>query len=185
MDHAREAARSRARLQGAGAAGRVDSGHLRLRGHDLRSRLDELAAAAWLACDRIPVLLHLRDQAQQAARAGSAGLIAIARLLDGAAVAAAIKEELKPAVAAFAAAAGRPPGLALVLAGDDSASAIYVRSKEKSAAESGIAVHVHRLPASTSLPELSALVLALNADNRIDGILVQDPLPPGMGKNAS
>ena len=92
---------------------------------------------------------------------------------------------MKPAVAAFAAAAGRPPGLALVLAGDDPASAIYVRSKEKSAAESGIAVHVHRLPASTSPAELSGLVLALNADNRIDGILVQDPLPAGMGKDAS
>jgi methylenetetrahydrofolate dehydrogenase (NADP+)/methenyltetrahydrofolate cyclohydrolase len=100
-------------------------------------------------------------------------------------VAAAIKEEMKPAVAAFAAAAGRPPGLALVLAGDDPASAIYVRSKEASAAESGIAVYVHRLPASTPLSELSALVVALNADDRIDGILVQDPLPAAMGRDAS
>lgn len=100
-------------------------------------------------------------------------------------MAAAIREELKPAVAAFAAAAGRPPGLALVLAGDDPASAIYVRSKEKSASESGIAVDVHRLPATTTLDEVLALVDRLNRDPRIDGILVQDPLPEGMGKGAS
>ncbi|MEX2271036.1 MAG: bifunctional 5,10-methylenetetrahydrofolate dehydrogenase/5,10-methenyltetrahydrofolate cyclohydrolase [Vicinamibacterales bacterium] len=138
-----------------------------------------------MAGDRLPPLLHVRHQAQQAARAGSAGLTTGARRLDGVAVAAAIRAELKPAVAAFAAAAGRPPGLALVLAGDDPASAIYVRSKEKSAAESGIAVDVHRLPASMTLEELLALVGRLNGDDRIDGILVQDPLPAAMGKGAS
>jgi len=72
-----------------------------------------------------------------------------------------------------------------VLVGDDPASAIYVRSKEKSAADSGIAVRVHRLPSSTPLGELLALVAALNADAAIDGILVQDPLPSAMGKGAS
>lgn len=106
-------------------------------------------------------------------------------MLDGAATAAAIREELKPAVAAFAAAAGRPPGLALVLVGDDPASAIYVRSKEKSAAESGIAVRAHRLPSTTALADVLALVARLNADDGVDGILVQDPLPEAMGKGAS
>ena len=72
-----------------------------------------------------------------------------------------------------------------MLVGDDPASAIYVRSKEKSAAESGIAVRVHRLPSSTPIEELLALVASLNADAAIDGILVQDPLPPAMGKGAS
>ena len=108
-----------------------------------------------------------------------------ARRLDGAAVAAAIRAELRPAAAAFAAKAGRPPGLALVLVGDDPASAIYVRSKEKSASESGIAVQVHRLPASTPLDDLLGLVARLNQDDAIDGILVQDPLPPSMGQGAS
>ncbi|HUF25101.1 MAG TPA: bifunctional 5,10-methylenetetrahydrofolate dehydrogenase/5,10-methenyltetrahydrofolate cyclohydrolase [Vicinamibacterales bacterium] len=108
-----------------------------------------------------------------------------ARRLDGAALAAQIREELKPAAAAFAARAGRPPGLALVLVGDDPASAIYVRSKEASAAESGIAVQVHRLPASTPLDDLLDLVARLNQDDAIDGMLVQDPLPPSMGKGAS
>lgn len=88
-------------------------------------------------------------------------------------------------MAAFAATAGRAPGLALVLAGGDPASAIYVRSKEKSASESGIAVDVHRLPAETPLDDVLALVARLNADSRIDGILVQDPLPAAMGKGAS
>jgi methylenetetrahydrofolate dehydrogenase (NADP+) / methenyltetrahydrofolate cyclohydrolase len=108
-----------------------------------------------------------------------------ARTLDGAALAAALRDELRPAVAAYAATAGRPPGLALVLVGDDPASAIYVRSKEKSAAESGIAVQVHRLPASTPLDDLLSLVARLNQDDAVDGILVQDPLPPGMGTGAS
>lgn len=108
-----------------------------------------------------------------------------ARRLDGAALAATIRAELKPEVAAFTAAAGRPPGLALVLVGDDPASAIYVRSKEQSASESGIAVHAHRLPAATSLEELLALVDTLNRDDRVDGILVQDPLPEAMGRGAA
>ncbi|MDQ3069762.1 MAG: bifunctional 5,10-methylenetetrahydrofolate dehydrogenase/5,10-methenyltetrahydrofolate cyclohydrolase, partial [Acidobacteriota bacterium] len=80
---------------------------------------------------------------------------------------------------------GRAPRLALVLVGDDPASGIYVRSKEKSAAESGIAVGVHRLPASTSLDDLLSLVDTLNRDDGVDGILVQDPLPAAMGKGAS
>jgi len=108
-----------------------------------------------------------------------------ARRLDGAAVAAAIREELKPAVAAFASKAGRPPGLALVLVGDDPASAIYVRSKETSAADSGIAVRAHRLPSTTPLADVLALVERLNADGSVDGILVQDPLPAAMGTGAS
>ena len=88
-------------------------------------------------------------------------------------------------MAAVTARLGRPPALTLVLAGDDPASAIYVRSKEKAAGESGIEVAVRRLPESATLDELLAVVRALNADDRIDGILVQSPLPAGMGRGAA
>jgi methylenetetrahydrofolate dehydrogenase (NADP+)/methenyltetrahydrofolate cyclohydrolase len=105
-----------------------------------------------------------------------------ARRLEGAPVAAAIRTELAPAVAAFAARRGRPPALHIVLVGDDPASQIYVSSKEKSGTESGLRVVVHRLPATTSGEALLAEVRALNADDGCDGILVQAPLPPALGK---
>ena len=107
-----------------------------------------------------------------------------ARRLDGAAAAAAIRAELASSVAAFAAAAGRPPALSIVLVGDDPASHVYVRGKERAAEETGLAVVVHRLPATTTLGELLSLVRELNADGRVDGILVQSPLPAAMGKGA-
>jgi methylenetetrahydrofolate dehydrogenase (NADP+)/methenyltetrahydrofolate cyclohydrolase len=102
--------------------------------------------------------------------------------LDGAAVAAAIRSELTPAVAAFAARRGRPPALHIVLVGDDPASQIYVRSKEKSGTEAGLRVVVHRLPPATSGDALLGLVRQLNADDGCDGILVQSPLPHALGK---
>jgi methylenetetrahydrofolate dehydrogenase (NADP+)/methenyltetrahydrofolate cyclohydrolase len=105
-----------------------------------------------------------------------------ARRLDGTATAAAIRAELTPAVAAFAARRGRPPALHIVLVGDDPASQIYVRSKEKSGHEAGLQVVVHRLAAATSGPNLLALVRQLNADDACDGILVQSPLPHALGK---
>jgi methylenetetrahydrofolate dehydrogenase (NADP+)/methenyltetrahydrofolate cyclohydrolase len=108
-----------------------------------------------------------------------------ARRLDGAAVAAQIRAELASEVKALEARLGRPPALSLVLVGDDPASAIYVRSKDKAAAEGGIAVDVHRQPASTRLEDLLALVHRLNQDDRIDGILVQSPLPAAMGRGAA
>lgn len=96
-----------------------------------------------------------------------------ARLIDGKAVAAAVRAEVAAGVAAF----GRAPGLAVVLVGDDPASAVYVRSKDRAAAAAGIAPQTHRLPARTAEADLLALVRRLNADPEVDGILVQMPLP--------
>ena len=108
-----------------------------------------------------------------------------ARLLDGHAVAAAIREAVLPDVRAFTASAGRPPGLGIVLVGDDPSSEIYVRNKVKAGAETGLWVDLQRLPATASLDELLALVARLNASDAHDGILVQAPLPAAMGKHAA
>jgi methylenetetrahydrofolate dehydrogenase (NADP+)/methenyltetrahydrofolate cyclohydrolase len=107
-----------------------------------------------------------------------------ARLLDGTAVAQAIRQELAPDVAAFTARAGRPPGLALVLVGEDPASHLYVNSKLKSAGESGLRADIERLPANASLPSLLTLIERLNGSGVHDGILVQSPLPDAMGPDA-
>lgn len=107
-----------------------------------------------------------------------------ARLIDGRAFAARLRERVAAAVPAFAAAAGRAPGLAVVLVGDDPASGIYVRSKGKATLEAGMASFEHRLPDTTSQSDLIALVEALNADERVDGILVQLPLPAGIDDKA-
>jgi methylenetetrahydrofolate dehydrogenase (NADP+)/methenyltetrahydrofolate cyclohydrolase len=109
---------------------------------------------------------------------------ATARLLDGTAVAAEIRAGLQDRIAAFTRARGRPPGLGIVLAGDDSSSEIYVRNKLKSAAESGLRADLHRLPATASLDEVLATVARLNASQDHDGILVQSPLPPALGRDA-
>jgi len=107
-----------------------------------------------------------------------------ARILDGAAVAAQIREELRPAVADFTARAGRPPGLGVVLAGEHAASEIYVSSKLKAAADLGCRADLVRLQASASLDEALAAVRTLNESEVHDGILVQSPLPDGMGSHA-
>jgi methylenetetrahydrofolate dehydrogenase (NADP+)/methenyltetrahydrofolate cyclohydrolase len=107
-----------------------------------------------------------------------------ARVLDGAAVANAIRTEIGPAVAAFTARAGRPPGLGIVLVGDDPASAIYVRNKLKSGAEAGLRTDLEQMPATATLPELLAVVDRLNRSEAHDGILVQSPLPAAMGEDA-
>ena len=107
-----------------------------------------------------------------------------ARLLDGTAVGQAIRQELAAGVAAFTARAGRPPRLALVLVGDDPASHLYVNSKMKSAAESGLLADVERLPATASLASLLTLIDRLNRSDVHDGILVQSPLPDAMGAGA-
>jgi methylenetetrahydrofolate dehydrogenase (NADP+)/methenyltetrahydrofolate cyclohydrolase len=75
---------------------------------------------------------------------------------------------------------GRQPGLAVVQVGEDPASSIYVRNKRKAAAEAGIASFAYDLPATTSASDLLALVDRLNRDDRVDGILVQFPLPKGI-----
>ena len=105
-----------------------------------------------------------------------------ARRLDGVAVARAIREELRPAVATFTAAAGRAPSLHILLIGDDPGSQVYVRNKERAGTETGLNVVVHRLPASSSATEVMGQVRALNADPSCDGILVQSPLPHALGK---
>ncbi len=108
-----------------------------------------------------------------------------ARLLDGRAIAAAIRESVLPDVHAFTARAGRPPGLAIVLVGESPASEIYVRNKVRAGTESGLRVDLNRLPATASLGELLSLVERLNASDVHDGILVQSPLPDAMGKGAA
>jgi methylenetetrahydrofolate dehydrogenase (NADP+) / methenyltetrahydrofolate cyclohydrolase len=107
-----------------------------------------------------------------------------ARRLDGAAVASAIRAEVQPEIDDFIKRTGRPPGLALVLVGHDPASELYVGSKLKSAGENGLRADIERLPASASLGELLRLVERLNASDVHDGILVQSPLPAGMGPEA-
>ena len=100
-----------------------------------------------------------------------------ARVIDGKAVAATVRDEVKARVDAFVAAHGRAPGLEVVLVGDDPASQVYVRSKEKAATSVGIRGGVHRLPADTTQEALAQVVTKLNADPNVDGILVQLPLP--------
>ena len=100
-----------------------------------------------------------------------------ARRIDGKGAAAAIRDKVAERVAAFVERIGRPPGLATVLVGEDPASAVYVRSKNRATAEAGMAGFAHNLPDSTTESELLQLVTDLNADERVDGILVQLPLP--------
>ena len=107
-----------------------------------------------------------------------------ARRLDGAAVAAQIRAELVPRVAAFAAAQGRPPGLSVVLAGGRPESVIYVRNKLKAVSDAGCRADLHRLEETASLEEALATVRRLNADDAVDAILVQSPLPERMGDGA-
>jgi methylenetetrahydrofolate dehydrogenase (NADP+)/methenyltetrahydrofolate cyclohydrolase len=108
-----------------------------------------------------------------------------ARLLDGRAIAAQIRESVLPDVHAFTARAGRPPGLGIVLVGEDPSSEIYVRNKVRTGTESGLWVDLQRLPAAATLDDLLALVARLNASDRHDGILVQAPLPAAMGRGAA
>ncbi|MCL2448122.1 MAG: bifunctional methylenetetrahydrofolate dehydrogenase/methenyltetrahydrofolate cyclohydrolase FolD [Polyangiaceae bacterium] len=103
-----------------------------------------------------------------------------ARILDGKALAETVRGEVRAGVEAFRARYGRAPGLDVVLVGDDPASVIYTRSKEKASNEVGIRGKLHTLPASTSEADLVEQVRALNADPAIDGILVQLPLPKGI-----
>jgi methylenetetrahydrofolate dehydrogenase (NADP+) / methenyltetrahydrofolate cyclohydrolase len=100
-----------------------------------------------------------------------------AAIIDGKAYAATLRGLIAEGVAAFKGEAGATPGLAVVLVGDDPASAVYVRSKEKLTVEVGMQSFAHRLPADTAQDDLIALIDRLNADDAVDGILVQLPLP--------
>jgi methylenetetrahydrofolate dehydrogenase (NADP+) / methenyltetrahydrofolate cyclohydrolase len=107
-----------------------------------------------------------------------------ARLLDGTAVAARIRDDLRPRVVAFTERAGRPPGLGIVLVGEHPASEIYVRNKLKSAADIGCRADLYRLPAASTLDDVLGQVRELNESPLHDGILVQSPLPTALGARA-
>ena len=97
--------------------------------------------------------------------------------IDGKAISAQIRAEIKEETAAFCAERGYAPGLAVVIVGEDPASQVYVRNKAKACEEVGFYSEVHRLPEQTDQETLNALVDRLNADEKIHGILVQLPLP--------
>ncbi len=103
-----------------------------------------------------------------------------ATIIDGKAHAAALRAEVATRIATL----GYAPGLTVVLVGDDPASAVYVRNKDRAAREAGIAAQTIRLPAATPQAELLALIGRLNADPDVDGILVQMPLPPQISTRA-
>jgi methylenetetrahydrofolate dehydrogenase (NADP+)/methenyltetrahydrofolate cyclohydrolase len=101
-----------------------------------------------------------------------------AELIDGKAIAAAVRAEVAQEVAEWTAAGHPAPGLATVLVGEDPASAIYVGGKQKASAEVGITGFDHRLPQDAEHAEVEALLRELNADERVSGILLQLPTPP-------
>ena len=100
-----------------------------------------------------------------------------AKRIDGKAAAQEIRQRVAALVPQFERRAGRAPGLATVLVGEDPASAVYVRSKNRATAEAGMTGFAHNIPDTISEDELLQLVIDLNADERVDGILVQLPLP--------
>jgi len=100
-----------------------------------------------------------------------------ANRIDGKAAAQAIRDRVGARVAEFQQRIGRAPGLATVLVGEDPASAVYVRSKNRATAESGMVSFAHNLPVTTSEDDVLQLIIDLNADSQVDGILVQLPLP--------
>jgi methylenetetrahydrofolate dehydrogenase (NADP+)/methenyltetrahydrofolate cyclohydrolase len=103
--------------------------------------------------------------------------------IDGKAVAARVRAEVADAAAGLRA-RGIAPTLAVVLVGDDPASAVYVRNKTRAAREAGVDVRDHKLPATATQAELEALIAGLNADPIVDGILVQLPLPAPLDADA-
>lgn len=103
----------------------------------------------------------------------------IAKLIDGKAISAAIREELKAEIKSMI----KKPGLAVIIVGDNAASKVYVRNKHKACAEVGIYSEVHTLPAETTNDELLALIKDLNTSDRIHGILVQLPLPDHLNED--
>lgn len=107
-----------------------------------------------------------------------------ARIIDGKAFAAGLRARVAEAAAQVTAQCGRKPGLAVVLVGEDPASAVYVRSKGKATVAAGMESFEHRLPEDRSQAVLEALVDQLNADPAVDGILVQLPLPKHLDESA-
>ncbi len=108
----------------------------------------------------------------------------MSQIIDGKAIAKKVRDEVAAEAAKFASAHGRPPGLEVVLVGEDPASVVYTRNKEKAALEAGVRGKLHKLPAETTEAELLALVKQLNDDDTVDGILVQLPLPKHIREKA-
>jgi methylenetetrahydrofolate dehydrogenase (NADP+)/methenyltetrahydrofolate cyclohydrolase len=106
-----------------------------------------------------------------------------ARIIDGKAIAESIRQELTTRIEHVKKALGRPPGLVILLVGDDPASQVYVRSKLKTGEDAGMRVQLETLPASASLEQVLEVVARYNADEHFDGILVQSPLPKALGKD--
>ncbi|WP_252380656.1 bifunctional methylenetetrahydrofolate dehydrogenase/methenyltetrahydrofolate cyclohydrolase FolD [Desulfovulcanus ferrireducens] len=102
------------------------------------------------------------------------------KILNGKETAAQIRQELKEEIAQLKSQAGRAPGLAVILVGEDPASQVYVRNKEKACAEVGIISKGFHLPAEITQAELEDKICALNEDPEVDGILLQLPLPKGL-----
>ena len=109
----------------------------------------------------------------------------LARTIDGKAFAATLRAKVADAVPAFQMATGRAPGLAVVLVGDDPASALYVASKRQATISAGMASFEHRLPANATQAEVEAMLRRLNADEAVDGILLQLPLPGHLDEQAA
>jgi methylenetetrahydrofolate dehydrogenase (NADP+)/methenyltetrahydrofolate cyclohydrolase len=103
-----------------------------------------------------------------------------ARILSGKEISQKVRDEVRAEVARFVEQYGRSPGLDVVLVGEDAASVVYTRNKEKASSEVGMRGRLHRLPAETSEAALLELIGSLNADATVDGILVQLPLPKGI-----
>ena len=108
----------------------------------------------------------------------------MAQIIDGKAIAAKVKAQVKEEAAALVRDRGITPGLAVVLVGDNSASKVYVRNKERACKEVGFVSRKHVLPEDTSQEELLALIDALNGDSAVHGILVQLPLPGHLDEKA-
>lgn len=107
----------------------------------------------------------------------------MAKIIDGKAISAQIRAELKEETEAFAKATGVRPGLAVIIVGSDPASQVYVRNKRRACEEVGYYSEAYELPESTTQEELNALVDRLNADEKIHGILCQLPLPKHLDEN--
>ena len=107
-----------------------------------------------------------------------------AQILDGKSIAAKVRAEVASSVAQFRASNGRAPGLDVILVGDDPASQVYVRNKEKAALEVGMRGRIHRLAATSSEADVRSCIERLNGDDEVDGFLVQLPLPAGLPETA-
>lgn len=107
----------------------------------------------------------------------------MAKIIDGKAISAQIRSEIKQKSAEFEAKYGFRPGLAVIIVGDDAASQVYVRNKRRACEEVGFYSEAYELPANTTQNELNALVDKLNADDKIHGILCQLPLPAHLNEN--